>query len=418
MKTVDTSAKDRLRRKIPRPGVILLRLLGIVFAVCVALYTATTVWPSIGARGADVLRGWIGDPAVAWLEGAVFQVQDSLLQMQYRLGAEPEAPWAMASVASPPLAVSTMPATLPVPTVKTGAARTATAGPPEPSATPIRWPPPSLQPFGDLAGEGKWIPYIQNARGETTASRTFLQPDAERPYAIAAVVAVNLDTTRLQYVLGFEEPYFAEGVVVERTGIIPREDKQPGTLLAAFNGGFLTRHGLFGVMVDGEILVPMVEGLGTLAIYPDGRVRIGVWGSDLTSLEGISTVRQNGAIVIQNGAINPRAFENSLELWGASLSGEMTTWRSAVGVSADGRTFYYVAGWSLNMPALARALQQAGVYAAIQLDINHFWVLFTRFVFGPDGPEAEPLLEGMEENVDRYLYASARDYFYLAAKAR
>jgi hypothetical protein len=68
------------------------------------------------------------------------------------------------------------------------------------------------------------------------------------------------------------------------------------------------------------------------------------------------------------------------------------------------------------MPALAGALQRAGVHDAIQLDINHFWVLFTRFIFGPDGPGAQPLLEEMEENVDRYLYASGRDYFYLAAR--
>ncbi len=384
------------------------------------MYAATIIWPSVGARGADVLRGVIGDPAVAWLEGAVFQVQDAMLQMQFRLGGKPVAPWSVGSAVANPQAASTVrstPSFLPSPTVKIVTEKTGTAAAPSPTATPVRWPPLPIPAFGTLEGEGEWIPYFSNVKGETVAYRTFLQPDADRPYAIAAIVAADLDRTWLRYVLGFEEPFFEEEVEVERTGILPKEDKQPAALLAAFNGGFLTRHGLFGVMVDGKILVPMVDGLGTLAIYPDGRVRIGVWGSDLTSLEGISTVRQNGAIVVKDGRINPQAFEDSLELWGASLSGDMTTWRSAVAVSADGRTFYYVAGWSLNMPALARALQRAGAYSAIQLDINHYWVLFTRFVFDPDGIKALPLLDEMKENVDRYLYASSRDYFYFASKS-
>ncbi|MGB7538999.1 MAG: phosphodiester glycosidase family protein [Anaerolineales bacterium] len=407
MKT-DTEYKPRRRRTI------LVRLIGWILAVCAIGYALAVVWPSIGAKGADVLRGMIGDPAVAWLEGAVFQVQDALMQMEYRLGAKPDAPWAVGSIASTPQIESPVPNTPRVfstPTVNVGNPST-----PSPTATPVRWPPLPVPALGMLQGEGEWTPYFSNAQGETVAYRTFLQPDPDRPYAIAAIVAADLDKIRLRYVLGFEEPFFKDEVDVERTGIIPKADRQPGVLLAAFNGGFLTRHGIFGVVVDGKILVPMIDGLGTLAIYPDGRVRIGVWGSDITSLEGISTIRQNGPIVIRDGKINPRAFEDSLELWGASLSGDMTTWRSAVGVSADGRTLYYMAGWSLNMPALAHALKTAGAYSAIQLDINHFWVLFTRFVFEPDGPKAFPLLDEMKENVDRYLYACSRDYFYLASK--
>ena len=399
-----------------------MRLLGLVLTVCAGVYAAATVWPSVGAQGADVMRGLIGDPAVAWLEGAVFQVQDTLLGLGYRLGVRPDAPWTVVSPDSTPQylfhtpTVQSTASVSPSPAVERTALSRGTEIPPAPTATPIRWPPPAVPAFGSLAGEGEWSPYFSNARGQTVAYRTFLQPDADRPYAIAAVVAADLEQIRLHYVLGFEEPFFEEKV--ERSGIIPKEDKLPGRLLAVFNGGFLTRHGLFGVMVDGKVLIPMIDGLGTLAIYPDGRVRIGVWGSDIISLEGIAAIRQNGAIVVQDGRINPQAFEDSLELWGASLSGEMATWRSALGISADGCTLYYVAGWSLNMPALARALQAAGAYSAIQLDINRYWVLFTTIRFDPDGPKALPLLDEMNENIDRYLYASSRDYFYLAANSQ
>jgi hypothetical protein len=410
------------KRVAIHPGVLPKFLLVIICIACAAVYLPAIVWPSIGAQGADIMRGLIGDPAVAWLESAVFQAQDTLLQLEYRLGVKPVAPWTALSPDATPRARLDLPALYPgatethSPAVENTALKTATGIAPSPTATPLRWPPLPVPAFGMLAGEGEWTPYFSNTQGEMVAYRTFLQPDPDRPYAIAAIVATDLDKSRLRYVLGFEEPFFNDKVVVERTGIIPKADKQPGILLAAFNGGFLTRHGIFGVMVDGNILEPMIDGLGTLVIYPDGRVKIGVWGSDITSLEGISTIRQNGPIVIHDGKINPWVFEDSLELWGASLSRDMTTWRSAVGVSADGRTLYYAAGWSLNMPALAHALKTAGAYAAIQLDINHFWVLFTRFVFAPDGPKVFPLLDEMKENVDRYLYAYSRDYFYLASK--
>jgi hypothetical protein len=395
-----------MKKRIRRRKIIVLCLLGLVLTVCGGGFASVEIWPSLGAQGADFLRGIIGDPAVAWLEGEFFQVHDALMQLAYGLGARPAAPWTNGAASTAPESNSGSPAiTSASPTPEATAWEA--GGSPTPTATPVRWPPPEIPALGTLAGEGIWSLYLTNALGQAVAYRTFLQPDADRPYAIAAIVAVDLDKIRLQYVLGFEEPYFKEPVDVKRSGAIPKQDKQPGILLAVFNGGFLTRHGIFGVMVDG---------LGTLAIYPDHRVRIGVWGKDITSLEGASAVRQNGPIVVQDGVINPQAFENSWDLWGASLSGDMATWRSAVGISADGRTLFYVAGWSLNMPALARALQTAGVDSAIQLDINRYWVLFAAIRFDQDVPKAVPLLDEMNENVDRYLYASSRDFFYLAAR--
>ena len=101
--------------------------------------------------------------------------------------------------------------------------------------------------------------------------------------------------------------------------------------------------------------------------------------------------------------------------WGGNY-GVIVTWRSALGLSADNRTLYYFAGPSLIMPVLARAMAAAGVQQGMELDINPYWVHFTAIQPQGNTLVAEPLFPAeMKESKDRYLRASARDFFYVAA---
>ena len=59
------------------------------------LFIVVSKYPSVGAGGAEWLRGIIGDKAVAGLEMVVFQIQDSFQMLKYKLGLEnPTADWA------------------------------------------------------------------------------------------------------------------------------------------------------------------------------------------------------------------------------------------------------------------------------------------------------------------------------------
>ncbi|MGD0175018.1 MAG: phosphodiester glycosidase family protein [Anaerolineales bacterium] len=409
-----------MKRAIPRPVKILLILFLVLLVMCIGGYIAIDIQPSLGAQGADMLRNVFGTEAVAWLEGVVFQVQDTVHQLEYSLGAKPAAPWSAvsANITSPsarfspasPTATSTFPLTTPEIT------REPTVSPsPTLTATPVRWPPASIPAIGTLPGEGQWASYFTDSYGHQVAYRTFVQPDPERPLTIAAIVAIDLAQTRLHYVLGFTEP--TSYINVYRTGKIPQEDRKPGVLLAVFNGGFQTRHGNYGVMVDGQTLMTMRDGLGTLAIFQDDRVQIGVWGTDFTSYDGITVLRQNGPMIIQGGTINPQTGKDLPEYWGYTVHGEVATWRSAVGLSADGKTLYYAVGSSMTISALAQALKAAGVDSAIQLDINNYWILFCTVRFENNVPTSLPLLDIWKNNYNsnRYLFASARDYFYVTA---
>jgi hypothetical protein len=276
---------------------------------------------------------------------------------------------------------------------------------------------PNSKPFGALAGEGVWQPYIQNAAGEVVALRTFFQPDPGRPYAVVAAAAFDLRKTDLHFVLGTVEPAKPGGP--HGTGIIPPEDKQPGRLLAAFNGGFIAEHGQYGAMANGVMPLSARPGLATLAIFPNGEVRMGEWGTDLSEGDQYTAWRQNAIMIIHNGEINPKVYTGTWEDWGANYDFNAVTLRSSIGLSQDNQVLYYFAGPSLLMPPLAEAMAAAGAYNGMLLDINPTHAHFTAIRVADGKLTAEPLFaEEMNVWVDRYIrpWPYEQDFFYITAK--
>ncbi len=420
----------RNRRLFLRSFMAALLLGGIAI---VGLVLLVSLSPGTGTQGADFLRNILGPQPVADMEAVVFTVQDTVHHILFTLqGGKPAAPWQVATPTSSGI-IAQAPATATLTPIASTQSilvdknasnapdnATPTASPPlvpEPAAPPAppAWQPAPVTPLGQVPGEGIWQAWIQDASGNTVGYRTYLAPDPGRPYAIVAVVAMDLTKTQLHYQLGTEEP-----VSPGRdpgTGQIPNDYLQPGILLAAFNGAFKTIHGHYGVMVDGKTLVPLIDGLGTLVIYKDGSLRIGQWNVDLTYTPDMLVVRQNCPLMIIQGEINPQVYNDSVSLWGGTIKGDTVTFRSGIGLSQDGKTLYYFAGNYLSMQALARAMQAAGAYQAMQLDINNYYVIFTRFDVQNGKLTAIALLpDGMVDNVGRFLGSYSRDYFYLTGR--
>lgn len=276
------------------------------------------------------------------------------------------------------------------------------------------WEPAPASPLGTLEGEGVWSKYIQDSAGHPVAYRTFIQPDPSRPYTVVAVIAFNLNQTRLHYVLGSVEPYSPNSP--KRSGTIDPKDLMPGVLLATFNGGFKATHGHFGAMAGGITALPGREGLGTLVINRDGKVSMGEWGVDIYPTGDVEAWRQNGPLVIHNGQINPKIYDNSPKDWGYTVDAVSPTWRSGIGINADGSTLYYFVGPKMTMEALAKTMLAVGAVQGMQLDINNYWVHFTAIHWEDNTPIAVPLFPAsMGENVDRYLHPYTRDFFYITS---
>jgi hypothetical protein len=397
--------------------------------------------PQTGAQGADWLRSILGNKPVAELEAVVFTIQDKLHQLAFKVEkSTPSAPWDVPALAgstltSAPATIAPVSTSTPVLDVGgLGISETPTQASPSPQGSPTSqndltnavatsspapaaqpWKPANLVPLGNIPDEGVWTPYIQDASGATVAYRTFLQPDPERPYVTVGVVAFDLSRVQLKYALGLNEP--VSTVKVLRSGRIPISDQVPGVLLAAFNGAFKTVHGDYGAYAENTVLVPPTDGLGTIAIYNDGSVRIGEWGKDLSFSPDMVAYRQNCPLMVQDGEINPLVNNNSVNDWGGTISGNIVTFRSGVGLSQDWNTLYYFAGNTLTMPSLAKAMQDAGAYQAMQLDINNYYVHFVSFLVQDGKLSGLPLLpKEMYENVDRYLNGFGHDFFYVTGK--
>ncbi len=396
--------------------------LAAILLLVAALFLALDAWPAFGAQGANLLREVIGDAAVAKMEMVYNSVSDSLLHWTYDLGLAAPAPdWQVlpTTTASPTQVLTVTGAPRSPSGTQSAEEYQATRAwaatfipPPVYTPTPFFWNQPNVPPLGTVQGEGVWSPYIQDASGQTVAYRTFLQPDPNRPYTLVAVIAIDLNHTRLHFVLGTQDPSAPESP--PHSGMIPLTDKTLNVLLAAFNGGFKARHGQFGSMADGITALPPRNGLGTLVIHEDGKLELGEWGKDIFMTPSIVSLRQNGPLVIAQGQISPRIYSNSPKDWGYTVTDVSPTVRSGIGLSRDAKTLYYFCGPSLSMEMLAKSMQTAGVWNGIQLDINNYWVLFVKIQTVGSKLIPEPLLPRlMVAALDRYLYNSSRDFFYI-----
>ena len=382
-------------------------------------FVSLSAFPQLGAQGADILRKIIGDPAVAQLETFVYTTEDQFEQMLFRLGLKRvEVPWVNAAaivVAETPVDAPTPVSTSSLPGGIAATAINPMQAEPAPSPTPRIFTPAVITPFTKRADEGKWAPYILDARGRTIAYRAVVYPDTQRPYVGVGLVAIDLVNARLGFVVGTEEP--VSKAVISRTGKIPSNDFEAGRLFAVFNGGFKTQHGRFGAFAGGKELVPPREGMATVALDKDGAIRIGQWGDPGLVMPATIAWRQNGPPVVHNGEINPLTNNNAASNWGANIDGAVAVWRSGMGLSKDGQTLFYVAGNNLVASTLAKSLKAAGAHNAMQLDINNFWVQFCAVRADGAVLKPEPLFDSMKaQQPERYLKAYSRDFFYVSAR--
>ncbi len=257
-------------------------------------------------------------------------------------------------------------------------------------------------------GEGIWSsnPTPLGNTPRPPLLHTFYRADPTRPYAQVDLVWIDTGQTQLKLVPGTTEPRAIDGT--RGAGVIPPDVQSSGKLLAAWNGGFLTINGAYGMMVDRHVILPARDGLAALAQYADGHMQIGVWGQDIQLTPDLVSFRQNGPILIDHGVVN----QNGLLAWGASVSGGTHVWRSGIGLTADGALIYAAGNW-LDAQTLGQALQRAGAVEAMELDVNAWHVFFFTYAPTLQGPVATKLDAAMPGPSSLYLTPYNRDFMYL-----
>ncbi len=289
---------------------------------------------------------------------------------------------------------------------------TVAAGPPHLAA------PAAIVPFvaNPTPGEGQWHPIGRTVDGIPTMYAAYLRPNAVYTSLVTGVAW--MDTKLLSTSL-------YGGSMVPTPG--PPWPQAPltgvalDTLTAAFNSGFRMPDSGGGFYLNGVTSAgyPLVPGAASLVITKDGSVTVGAWGTDVSMSPNVVAVRQNLALIVNNGLPVPGLNANDNHQWGYTLGGGTRVWRSGVGITADG-ALVYVGGSGLTIVDVANLLARAGAVRAMELDINTDWVNFSSFAPAAGLPASA--VNGTDLTYDeatspgRYFGSLARDFFTMSVR--
>ena len=394
----------------------------------------------------DTVRNvsWVGPEPIAWLENRVFGVKDRLTQIYHDIFGAPDTAEEVAEELAVPETVSEERIAL------------LTVTDPE-----LGWPPAPLEPVIDdpvVEGEGRWIPVVDdpfvNAYPNAPPAffQTFIRTDPERTYTRVYVTIWDPRQVQLRAQSGLREPESATGQ--RGSGMVPRDPTTMRRLVAAFNGGFQSLHGEFGMMAEGRVYLPPKPWAATVTVHRDGAVGMGSWPApnwngryyderlaNRQIPEDVVDLRQNLTSVVEDRVYNP--WERWY--WGAAprdADEQTMTTRSALCLTEEGFLAYY---WSQGVgpDALGRAMIQTRCARSIHLDMNSSHCGFEFFRPIAPGETVEPLgrvrraseydgrfmraprqwrlrarrgVRSMGMPFPRYSDRDARDFFYLTLR--
>jgi hypothetical protein len=291
---------------------------------------------------------------------------------------------------------------------------------PEPaiaSHAPVVPPPGAPAPLAAIGphlapGEGAWAAGPPTGNGRTPMLVTYVRPDPVHPGVLAGVARFDQNQVKAQVIAGTREPdqqSWPEG------GQVP--PGQRAALVATFNSGFKMADAQGGFYADGRMARPLRDGAASLVIDSAGKISVDSWGRDRHFGPDIAAVRQNLALIVDDGVPVPGLAVNRDNRWGSAKNQLQYTWRSAAGVDTAGN-LYFVAGDKLTLATLARALADTGASRGMELDIHPAEVhLFAyRHDAGAPGPVPTALLADMPGPTDRYLRPDQRDFVALTAR--
>ncbi len=228
------------------------------------------------------------------------------------------------------------------------------------------------------------------------------------------LVAVDLTRASLHFMPGTAD--VPQKALPFTPGLVPKSELS--RVLAAFNGGFMPRHGRWGMRLgDVTVMPPRKEGC-TITLGRDGAVAIRSFPALEASLSDALAVRQTPPCLLERGEVHPLLQKGRDKAWAGHTPGVVTRRRSALGLDASGLVLFYAVGIETNAKLLAEGLRFAGASDAAELDINWNWTKFFTFEKREDGSLAvAQTLVPVEHAKSAYVgQPSDRDFFYLLSR--
>lgn len=261
---------------------------------------------------------------------------------------------------------------------------------------------PALPVTADGAG---WHPVIRTPGAQPLVYTALLQPDRFHRSVVVAAALLRSATVRAHLVAGTAEP-----PATGSAGRIP--PAQLPDVVAAFNSGFKMSADPGGFFLNGNSIRDLVDGKASAVIDDQGRLFVGQWGRDVQMGPHIRAVRQNLALIVEQGRPVAGLGRNTDLRWGSAKNQLQYTWRSGLGITAHGDPVY-LAGDKLNLVTLGAAMTQAGVVTGMELDIHSGLQFFSMWHGGGTrGLQPLRLLPTMVGPAQRYVQPDRRDFFY------
>jgi hypothetical protein len=288
------------------------------------------------------------------------------------------------------------------PPVRAPAPAAAPSPPAGPTAIPAQAQPP-------LPAEGAWRPLV-TVGGKPAIQAAFLRPDAEHTSYLVGVALLDQNLVRMVLHPGYQVP---GGSGWSQPFQVPPAER--GSLLATFNSGFTLVDADGGYWQDGRTAAPLRAGAASMVLSKDGRVDVVRWPG-ATPGPDVAAVRQNLALLVDQGVISADVDSTVTSSWGKTIGNPVFVWRTAVGVRADG-SLVFVVGNSLSVRTLATIVRDAGAVRAMELDINKAWTNFITYAHpGPQVAVPQMLTPDEQPRPDRYLQPSTRDFVAVFAR--
>ena len=226
---------------------------------------------------------------------------------------------------------------------RTGGTPTITPPPPRGSSRVERPPAPPLRPRCTLSGahpatgdgEGTWQSLATGRDGEQAGYATYLRPDPEHPDVTAAVARFDQQLVSTQLVAGTLEP--TPDPAPDR-GQVPAAMRP--RLVATFNSGYKAIDSNGGYYADQQQLQPLRDGAASAVIDDTGKLTVSQWGRDAHLNPHLTAVRQNLALIVDDGHPVAGLEDNPDNRWGSAGNQHQYTWRSAIGSDAAGNLYY------------------------------------------------------------------------------
>ena len=377
------------------------RRVGLTVPQRLAVLPLVAVLAAVGSSYVSALRApgyaTIDVRTVDWLKGHGFTSVVDRAEAWWLWKHPPSTKDTLRSLPAPPVPSERRPPAAPSPQVG-AAAPTAPTSSPGPSPVP-----PILSPA--LPGEGQWTTEQAAPDGRIEIATTRVRPDPAHPDLTVSLAWMDPATVRFMVIAGTRQPGGGSGPAGAQVPV----DLQ-SQLLAAFNSGYKMRDTPGGALEEGHTAGTLQDGIASFVVHTDGSATVAMWGRDAQLGPDVTEVRQNLHLIIDGGAVVPGLRHNVGGLWGGIRS-TLPTWRSAVGVDAQGHVLY-ASGNQLTLDVLAEALHAAGAVRAMELDIHKKMVVFNLFTHpgGQAAPVGHRLSPDMPTPANRYLVPDQRDF--------